>query len=132
MNKNQVDRYCSLRNDLLARGFDDREINGLLRAEKTLHRWAEHECNGTIQRDGDNGDGRPYWYNTNTGAKLGPTADREAGALKRATAIARAHGCDIYHQGDPRGCALYIIRPGDIQDGHNVGSCYTNGLAICI
>ena len=25
----------------------------LRRAEKTLHRWAEEECNGTIQREGD-------------------------------------------------------------------------------
>ncbi len=132
MNKRQVERYVRIRNELMEHGLDDCEINSLLRASKTLSTWAEHECNGEIQRDGDDGDGRPAWYNTNTGKKICYTSDREAGALKRAAKIAKSHGLEIYHQGDPRGCALYIIRPGDVKEGQNVGSCYNNGLAICI
>jgi len=130
MNKQQAERYSRIRNELLERGLDDAEINSLLRASKTLSTWAEHECNGAIQRDEETN--KPYWYNTSTGNKLCATNDRETGAIKRATAIAKAHGLEIYHQGDPRGCALYIIRPGDIKEGQKVASCYSNGLAICI
>jgi hypothetical protein len=41
-------------------------------------------------------------------------ADRERGALKRlARIMARYPGFASYVQGDPRGCALYILRPVD-------------------
>jgi len=33
-------------------------------------------------------------------------------------------------QGDPRGCALYILRPDDIPAGADVASCYTRGIAV--
>lgn len=63
-------------------------------------------------------------------------ADRERGALKRLDKIMdRYPGFVSYVQGDPRGCALYILRPGDIAtlaDGANgdVGSIYTRGIAV--
>lgn len=58
-------------------------------------------------------------------------ADRERGALKRLQAIvARYPGFGYYVQGDPRGCALYIIRPGDVPEGASVDSCYSNGVAV--
>lgn len=36
----------------------------------------------------------------------------------------------FYIQTDPRGAALYIIRPGDVPDGRDVGSYYDRGLAV--
>lgn len=45
--------------------------------------------------------------------------------------IAAAHGMAIYHQGDPRGCALYLIRPGDVPEGEDVAAWYSRGIAIC-
>lgn len=35
-----------------------------------------------------------------------------------------------YVQGDPRGAALYIIRPGDITQGQTVDSCYSRGICV--
>lgn len=35
-----------------------------------------------------------------------------------------------YIQTDPRGCALYILRPGDVPDGADAGSYYSRGIAI--
>jgi hypothetical protein len=60
-------------------------------------------------------------------------ADRERGALKRMAAImARYPGFVSYVQTDPRGCALYILRPGDVPDGADqLGSYYTRGIAVC-
>lgn len=51
-------------------------------------------------------------------------------AIKRVTAIVAAHGLDWYHQGDPRGCAVYVLRPGDVREGEDKGSVYSRGIAV--
>ena len=112
-------------------GITDADAASLVRASATLSTWAEHECNGAIQRDGDDGEGVPYWYNTNTGRRICRTSDREKGALKRARSIAQKYGMEIYHQGDPRGVAVYLLRPGDVPAGAAAGSYYTRGVAVC-
>ena len=132
MTKRRAERYMLVQNALMEHGVTRDEVDSLLRCSRVLSTWAAHECNGEIQRDGENGDGKPYWYNTTTGRKCGRTADREAGALRRARAICERHGLMMYHQGDPRGCALYVIRPGDVPDGQSVNGYYTRGIAVCI
>lgn len=127
MNKYRLNTFQTL-----ARlGISDADAATLVRASATLRTWHEHECNGAIQREGDDGTGRPYWCNADTGRKLFPTPDREAGALKRINAVmARYPGLTAYVQGDPRGCALYIIRPGDVPEGADVDSYYSRGIAV--
>ena len=113
---------------LYSMGIRDDDARALVRAERVLHTWAEPECNGAIQRDDDTG--LPYWYSSVTGKRLGRTSDREAGALKRVTAIAARYGLTAYHQGDPRGCALYLLRPGDVPEGADAGCYYSRGVAV--
>lgn len=115
--------------------FHDADL--IRRIEMTLSRWSEHECNGNIQRDGDAGDGKPRWYYGFDGpgpTRSYPIPDRERGALKRLGAImARYPALKAYNQGDPRGCALYILKaedwPADM-DGASVN--YNRGVAVCI
>ena len=83
-------------------------------------------------------------------------ADRETGAIKRLNAIIKTRNARItdnkskdaeryihaachamlsgivstYIQTDPRGAALYIIRPGDIPEGQTVESCYSRGIVV--
>lgn len=58
-------------------------------------------------------------------------ADRELGARKRlAKIMAKYPGYAAYVQTDPRGCALYILRPGDVAEGADVSSCYSRGVAV--
>lgn len=124
-------------------GFSAAETEVLLKAERALHRWAEMEC-GTgnefrtesIERDEETG--KPFrrvqYFNGfgNRVDRREPCRDMEAAALRRVAAIAEAHpGLSFYHQGDPRGCALYLIRPGDVIEGADVGSYYSRGIAIC-
>ena len=97
----------------------------------TLHRWHELECgtdSGAIERDDVTG--KPYWrsaYNN----KLFPTPDRETGARKRLGKImARYPTLQAYVQGDPRGAALYILRPGDVPEGKEADSYYSRGIAV--
>ena len=70
-------------------------------------------------------------------------ADREAGALRRAKAIVDARNAllgltkrhkahmSIHHQGDCRGCMLYLVRRSDVPHGGNVESYYSRGFAVC-
>ena len=115
------------------RGFDYDEITALLRASNTLSRWNERECNGEVQVD-DSGKAERVWYD-NKGTRHGYTIpNREASTLKRVETILSKHpGHFYYYQGDPRGCALYLFKPGDIKEGERIDSLYSSrGLALCI
>jgi hypothetical protein len=109
----------------------------------TLHRWHELEC-GTgdgqttysIERDGEEPDSKPYkrvQYPTRTGYvdKRYPIPDKETGARKRLAAIlTRYPTLRAYVQGDPRGAALYILRPGDVPEGANPDAYYSRGIVV--
>ena len=154
MTKREILRQHTQQQTLQTLGFTVTEARTLRRISMTLSRWAEHDCNGTIERDENRAD-RPYWSNPGTGQHfVAPVADREAGAMKRLKTIvsmrnqraitnlvepATLQGCldqvlDIsltyYVQGDPRGAALYVIRPDDVPVGADVGSYYPRGIAI--
>lgn len=116
-------------------GFSYDEANTLRRIEMTLARWSEHECNGNIQREGEDSDGKPRWFSNyaieNQSEPKGcRIPDREKGALNRCNKLMESHPDYIfYHQGDPRGCSLYIIAKSDVHGDLN--SCYTRGVAVC-
>jgi len=135
MTLRQAENYVRLANTLTPYGLAETELESLFRAERTLRRWAERECgdgsNWHIERD--EATGKPYnVYHGDGPAQRYPIADREAAALARAERIAQAHGLTAFHQTDCRGCMLYLIRPGDIPAGKDVGAYYTRGVAICI
>ena len=106
-------------------GFSFDESSSLIRASRTLSRWGEAECNGDIQRDENTG--APWRYFGSEHQHKCATADREAGALRRITAICARAGVSFFHQQDPRGCALYVSR--EPMTGNNYSS---NGIAVCI
>jgi hypothetical protein len=121
------------------------------RIEMTLSRWGEAMCNGEIQRDEKTG--KPFRGRY-------AIADREAGALKRLEKIVSARNArhpeslvHAYHQTDPRGCTLYVVRVSDLPDTNDddmrrhsgdwplkseatrlqwaLECYYTRGLAVC-
>ena len=96
----------------------------LRRAELTLQRWSEQECNGQIERSGH--DEKPYRVSLCNDKWRAPIPDREAGALKRVQEVCKRRGLYFYHQSDPRGCSLYVST--EPLDQFN----YNNGIACCI
>lgn len=112
-------------------GMTDADAFALRRVAMTLHRWHELECGtdtGGVERDETTG--KTYWYNAMTGRRS-PTPDRETGALRRLAAImARYPALSAYVQGDPRGAAVYILRPGDVPAGADPDAYYSRGLAV--
>lgn len=130
-------RECIGRLTALGISYDD--ATALRRIAMTLHRWNELECGtdrGAIERDEVTG--KPYWYSQSLTPGNGPhtqrryaVADRERGAQKRLAAImARYPHLSAYEQGDPRGAALYILKPGDVPAGERAESYYSRGVAV--
>jgi hypothetical protein len=116
---------------LMRAGIANVDAIALRRIAMQLHRWHELECGmdcGGVERD--EATGKTVWYNSRTGRRS-PCADRETPALKRlAKIMARYPSLAYYVQGDPRGAALYILRPGDVPQGEDVGAYYSRGLAV--
>jgi hypothetical protein len=151
MNRKEAMRQNHQSDTLQSLGFTADEAESLRRISMTLRRWFELECgdgNGCIERDEETQ--WTYWLNANTGRRY-RTPDRETGARKRLAKIMGARnarylvasaewntkhdaptctGLAAYIQTDPRGAALYIIRPGDIPEGSAVDSCYTRGICV--
>ena len=130
MNKQEAARQIHQTNALQSLGFTTDEAARLRRISMMLRRWHEKECGvtgGCIERDEVTG--RAMWR-TDTG-RLFPAYDMETGALKCLAAImTRCPRLTTYIQTDPRGAALYIIRPGDIPEGQTVDSCYSRGICV--
>jgi len=124
-------------------GISHDDATQLRRIAMTLDRWHELEC-GTgegqvsisVERDGNEPDSKPYLrtqYPTRTGYhdSRRPIPDRETGALKRLKAIMHRYPTLSYYvQGDPRGAALYILRPGDVPEGKDADAYYSRGIAV--
>lgn len=137
---------------LQAAGISWDDACALRRISMTLHRWHELECgdgNGhaswCITRgnktrvDGKTvfihaeESGRPYLERHPHRGEISYTLipDRERGALKRlAKIMARYPGFVPYVQGDPRGCALYIVRKDDWKQGEDLAAIYGRGIAV--
>lgn len=147
MNKKEAMRITHQENILMSLGFTQQEAEQLRRISMTLRRWHELERGtdaGCVGRDEKTG--KVYWLSAHTG-KRWPYADRETGAKKRLAKIMternRREGHSRtekepyfswalvdYIQTDPRGAALYIIRPGDIPDGKDVSAYYNRGICV--
>ena len=142
-------------------GITYEDATALRRISMTLHRWHERECGDgnsygswCITRGRKEGkvfvhddDGAPFMEHHHYlhGAGKDTTSynsipDNERGALKRLDKIMASYpGWISYVQGDPRGSALYILRPADtagLPDNPNggdvdVSSVYNRGIAVC-
>ncbi len=113
----------------------------------TLRSWHERECgtgNGCIERDETTN--KAYWLNSMSGKRY-PIKDMKTGALKRLERIiserndreigavlteekAESFTIKAYVQTDPRGAALYILRPGDVPDGKTADGYYSRGICV--
>lgn len=133
MNKRERENRDWMYRALQSLGLSFDECETLRRCSMTLHRWAERECGDgsawAIERDEKTG--IPYNVNHMSDRPMRyRIADREKGAIRRASKLLKAHGLNLYHQGDPRGASLYVIRPGDVREGETVDSVYSRGIAV--
>jgi hypothetical protein len=127
--------------EMSALGLNMHEADVLRRAERTLQRWGELECGNSndhaswsIERDEHTG--VPYMVTHSHWEGVKPSRrripDREAGALRRVQKLLASHA-DLwfYHQGDPRGCCLYVGRKSELPPGAVLDQLYTRGTGCC-
>lgn len=114
-------------------GFKPEHAESLLRIANRLHRWHELECGtdrGAIERNEETG--KLSWYDNRT-LKWVPYLgeDVETNSLRKLkTIMANYPEYGYYVQGDPRGCSLYILRPGDVPEGKSADAYYVRGIAV--
>lgn len=135
MNKHELERRARLAASLQSLGFTLDEVASLRRISSTLQRWHELECGVDggwyIERETEDEDSPPHLKNSCTGRDHGRTPDRERGALRRLAGIMYAYPTlGHYVQTDPRGCALYVLRPDDVPAGEPLESYYSRGIAV--
>lgn len=144
MTKIERENRHRMYNALQGLGFTFDECERLRRISMTLRRWHELECGSgddfadwAVERD-NNGEGVPYLVkhihkrNGNEARTIKKRiADRETGAKKRLAKLLESKaGLSAYIQGDPRGAALYILRPGDVPEGREPMSYYYRGICV--
>jgi len=118
-------------------GLTTDEALRVRRIAMTLHRWAELECGDgdhwkswAIERDEETD--KPFFcvYPHDRESYRRPYPDKEKGALERLRKLMESHPeLTWYHQTDPRGASLYIIRRSDLNGG-DVHQLYTRGVAV--
>lgn len=129
MRDTKAQRFARYFDNMARYGIGYEDAAKLRRIEMTLQKWAELECGDSneyaswaIERDDETD--KPYMVR-HIHARHGHgndyqmirtrVADREAGALRRLARIMAAYPELVtYHQTDPRGCALYVLRLADI------------------
>lgn len=135
MTKTEFQRIQHLTASLTGLGFTVDDVGKLRKISNTLRRWFERECGtdtGAIERDEETG--KPF-FRSSRGNRW-PVPDLEAGAEKRLAAIMAARNgreavpLATYIQTDPRGAALYIMRPGDVPEGGGAGAYYSRGICV--
>jgi hypothetical protein len=110
MDKNYRQSLIYYYADAIKAGLTYDEAETVRRAAMTLHRWSEHECNGTIERDETTGKTYSVWNIDGPGPiRRSPCPDRETPAIKRIDAIAKKYGLAWEHQGDPRGWPVHFL-----------------------
>ena len=124
---------CNPVQTLVRAGIAMGDAIALRRISMQLHRWHEKECgidNGCVERDETTN--KTFWHNSITGRKY-PVRDMETSALKRLGGImARYPDFKPYVQTDPRGAALYILTPRNLEfiAGDSLDSRYSIGIAV--
>lgn len=113
-------------------GIQQFDALALRRISSTLKTWFEKECGserGAIERDQKTG--KPFFRMADARGWKYAIRDRETGARKRlAKIMSRYPGLTAFVQTDPRGCALYILRPSDMIEGADISSYYSRGIPV--
>jgi hypothetical protein len=110
-------------------GFEAEAIRKLSRISASLHRLGVRQCNGEGWglREFENG----RWFARWTDADDNRCEASTLRLFNKAGALCNEAG-DLfpYHQGDPRGCSLYIIPKSEL-NGREVASVYSSiGVAV--
>jgi hypothetical protein len=123
---------------LMAAGFREADAVALRKHAMTLHGWDEQCCGMSdaskswcIVRDDETRAPFREVHPHRGESFREPIADRERHAIRAIAKVMAEHPDWVwFHQTDPRGASLYIIRKGDIPEGRKASEFYTRGIAV--
>ena len=130
MNTQEMLNFARICLRLSRHGMFPEDVFKLIQCSRQMNRWGTAHCNGDVQTDEDTGKIYRYWGVGDKPPQLVSIPDRGKAILARASKIARAHHLYVYHQSDPRGCSLYLLRRKDMKNKDNIQ--YTNGVALYV
>lgn len=106
---NQKTRRARKVQEFAALGVAAADFRKLCRLERLLHKWGEDVCNGVVSV-GEGGEAYRHFGATNYSASGDfPINNDETFVLLKVKALLQKYpALWFYHQGDPRGCALYV------------------------
>ena len=95
--------------ELVKAGINNERALKLQRISRSLHKIDEDDCNYEQSEK---------------------RSRREERLEKVAESIAKEHGFIAYHQSDPRGWSLYLVKPEQLGT-YEIGAVYDRGVAVC-
>ena len=139
MKETKLDRQLRFYSRMETLGINRHGANRLLKAERALQRWAEAECGNSdnfaswhIERDEKSG--KPFSvtipHRSGATTRRTPIRDMERAALRWAAEVCEPLGLVWYHQGDPRGCALYV-GTREMLGGLSAEQAHNRLVAVC-
>lgn len=121
MTKKEATRQNNQEAALVRLGFTIYEAQDLRLLSKRLHTWNERLCNNTEVDES----GKAFIYNEYSGKRY-PCRNNGKGIERRLKAIQEKHPeVIIYEQGDPRGCAVYVVPKSEL-GARDVESYYSS------
>jgi len=97
--------------DLIHEGIKSGDADRLQQISRALHRLDELACN--------------------VGYDEGGPEDRRKDRLEEeGKKLAEKYDLLFYHQGDPRGWSVYLVKPERL-GGYNIDAVYDRGTAVC-
>ena len=124
--KRQIEEYQRIEHKFLDMFYNypkttGTEIRDLLdqlhRAETTLHRIAENECNGHPRTVTEYRDGKMYRYSVEDEKWAARDAKKEANTQKRVIELLKPYGIEVRFNGDPRGGSIRMLLPDHSSNG---------------
>lgn len=105
--------------ELIQAGLTPDDADAIQRISRSLHTLDERQCNGFSNWRGD--------WDEEAEKKA---EKREARLEAKGQEIAKRYGRLFYHQGDPRGWSVYLVKPEELR-GYDIDAAYNHGLAVC-
>ena len=104
--------------DLIQKGISLNDAELLQRISRSLHRLDENLCNGY----------QDYKGNWDEAAEK-RAEKREERLEKQGKEIAEKYGLIFYHQSDPRGWSVYLVKPEQLNE-YSIDAVYSQGIGV--
>jgi len=104
--------------ELIQAGISASDADAFQRISRSLHKLDESLCNGFV-------DWRGNW---DEAAEM--RAEKRSNRLEgKATELAQKYGFIAYHQSDPRGWSLYLVKPDQLGQ-YSIDAIYNRGIGV--